>query len=129
MTTPTGFDAFWAFWKQYKRHTDGPGKCRKEYERQMRNGASPDDLLQAAQWHVRNTNDLAFIPLASTWLHSENWRDEADKERAYQDRLIAQQEQRPAADIIPMRRAEPQPMSEVERERRAQFVNGLVGRG
>lgn len=123
--TPTGFDAFWAFWKQYKRHTDGPGKCRKEYERQMRNGASPDDLLMAAQWHVRNTNDLAFIPLASTWLHSENWRDEADKERAYVERRAAFAEQQ---NIIPMRRAEPQPMSEAERAHRAQFVSNVMRR-
>lgn len=102
MTEQEGFDAFWEFWRQAKRHTDGRGKCRKEYERQRREGATAEDILLAAQWHVRNTKDLAYIPLAATWLHSEAWRDEAPKERM----MIARQEQRAeeqrAANVVQM---------------------------
>jgi hypothetical protein len=123
MSQPEGFDEFWQFWRQHKRHTDGPGKCRKEYARQIKEGATPEDLLIAADWHVRNTKDLAFIPLAATWLHSENWRDEAPKEREFRARL----EQR-AANVVQMpRKAEPPPaMSEEERERRRQQVGALL---
>lgn len=78
---PEGFNDFWQFWMKTKRHTDGRGKCRKEYQRQLNEGATPEDLLLAAQFHVRNTKDLAFIPLAATWLNSEAWVDEAPKER------------------------------------------------
>lgn len=97
MSQPEGFEEFWQFWRQHKRHTDGPGKCRQMYARQIKEGATPEDLLLAADWHVRNTKDLAFIPLAATWLHSENWRDEAPREREFRARL----EQR-TANVVQM---------------------------
>lgn len=84
---PEGFEAFWCEWRKTKRHTDGRGKCRKEYMRQIKEGATPDDLLLAAKWHIRSTKDLAFMPLAASWLNSEAWVEEADKEREYQSRL------------------------------------------
>jgi hypothetical protein len=92
VTEPEGFDTWWCFWREHKRHTDGRGKCRKEYQRQLNNGATPEDLLLAAQWHVRNTKDMAFIPLAATWLNSEAWMDEADRERAFQARQAERSE-------------------------------------
>lgn len=88
---PEGFEEFWIFWRQTKRHTDGRGKCRKEYQRQLNEGAEPEDILLAAQWHVRNTKDTAFIPLAATWLNAESWRDDAPRERAYQASLSQKQ--------------------------------------
>lgn len=95
-----GFSSFWEFWRKTKRHTDGRGKCRKEYQRQLNEGATPEDILLAAQWHVRNTKDLAFIPLASTWLNSEAWADEAPREREYQERLQSR-----AANVVEIRPA------------------------
>lgn len=95
---PEGFDAFWSFWREHKRHTDGRGKCRKEYQRQLNEGATPEDILLAARWHVRNTKDLAFIPLAATWLNSEAWIDECEKERAFQ----ARQTQQPRENVVQM---------------------------
>jgi hypothetical protein len=97
---PEGFDAFWTFWREHKRHTDGRGKCRKEYQRQLNEGALAEDLLLAAKWHVRNTKDLAFIPLAATWLNSEAWIDECEKERAFQSR----QTQQPRENVVQMAR-------------------------
>lgn len=85
---PDGFENFWIEWRKTKRHTDGRGKCRNEYARQLKLGATPEDILLAARWHVRNTKDLSFIPLASTWLHSELWAEEAEKERQLQARQI-----------------------------------------
>jgi hypothetical protein len=98
MSNPEGFDQFWAEWRKTKRHTDGPGKCRNEYTRQLKIGATPDDILMAAKWHVRNTKDLAFIPLASTWLHSELWSEEAEKERKLQS---ATQDR--ATNVVPIK--------------------------
>lgn len=123
MTEQEGFEEFWQFWRQHKRHTDGAGKCRQMYARQVKEGATHEDLLLAAHWHVRNTKDLAFIPLASTWLHSENWRDEAPREREFRARQ--EQHAASAANVVQMpRKAEPPPaMSEEERQRREQFVN------
>jgi hypothetical protein len=84
---PEGFDSFWQFWRKTARHTDGRGKCRDPYQKQLNMGATPEDIMLAAAWHVRATKDIAFIPLASSWLTAEKWRDEADKEREYQSRL------------------------------------------
>jgi hypothetical protein len=96
---PPGFDIFWNQWKQTARHTDGRGKCRDQYAKQLKLGATPEDLILAAAYHVRNTKDLAFIPLASSWLTAEKWRDEADKEREYQLRLAAR-----AENVVQMKR-------------------------
>lgn len=93
---PEGFAEFWEFWRETARHTDGRGKCRDAYARQIAYGATPEDILLAAQFHVRNTKDLAFIPLAATWLNAEKWVDEAPKERAYQQRLSEREQQRSA---------------------------------
>ncbi len=102
MTEPDGFDAWWTFWREHKRHTDGRGKCRKEYQRQLNNGATPEDLLLAAQWHVRNTKDMAFIPLAATWLNSEAWVDEAPKERLFQAKRYAREAVAAMGNIVRM---------------------------
>lgn len=77
------FESFWLFWRKTCRQTDGRGKCRKEYYKQLQNGASPEDILLAAHNHVRNTKDLAFVPLAASWLNSEKWMDEAPREREF----------------------------------------------
>lgn len=104
---PEGFNDFWQFWMKTKRHTDGRGKCRKEYQRQLNEGATPEDILLAAQFHVRNTKDLAFIPLAATWLNSEAWVDEAPKERAHLEAM--EQRKETAANrtenVVPIRAA------------------------
>lgn len=102
---PEGFEDFWLFWRKTARHTDGRGKCRREYIRQLLNGAMPEDILLAAQYHVRNTKDLAFIPLAATWLNAEKWVDEAPRERefvAMQQHLASQ-----AQNVIPIKTAKP----------------------
>lgn len=106
-----GFDQFWEFWRKTKRHTDGRGKCRKEYERQLKLGATPEDILLAAHHHVRNTKDLSFMPLASSWLHSELWADEAPKERAYQAKLAERSE-----NVVPIKAPKPAFLQEWDRK-------------
>ena len=112
MKEPEGFEGFWLFWRDHKRHTDGRGKCRKEYARQLNEGATPEDILLAARWHVRNTKDFAYIGLASTWLHSEGWRDEAPKERAFQERL----KQQPVQNVVQIRAPKTAFMRQFERD-------------
>lgn len=96
------FESFWLFWRKTCRQTDGRGKCRKEYYRQLQNGATPEDILLAAHNHIRNTKDLAFVPLAATWLNSERWMDEAPRERefiAHQERIAQPKE----STVVPIR--------------------------
>lgn len=88
---PDGFMDFWTYWRQYKRHTDGPNKnkLQQRYQEALDMGATPEDILLAAHYHVRNFKDLAWIELAATWLGAGLWMDEAPKEREYQSKLTA----------------------------------------
>ena len=100
---PEGFEDFWIFWRKTARRTDGRGKCRNEYVRQIKSGASPEDILLAAHNHVRNTKDLAWIPLASSWLHAENWKDEAPREREFLEQQQARLETPSQPNVVAMR--------------------------
>jgi hypothetical protein len=113
---PEGFEIFWCEWRKTKRHTDGRGKCRKEYMRQIKEGATPEDLLLAAKWHIRNTKDLAFIPLAASWLNSEAWVEEAEKERAMQ--ASVQERATNVVQIKPVSNYKPKFLQEYEAQKR-----------
>jgi hypothetical protein len=82
--------------------------------RQIKEGATPDDLLLAAKWHIRNTKDLAFIPLAASWLNSEAWVEEAEKERAMQ--ASAQERSANVVQIKPVSNYKPKFLREFERK-------------
>jgi len=112
---PDGFEPFWLFWRKTCRQTDGRGKCRKEYYKQLQNGATPEDILLAAHNHIRNTKDIAFVPLAASWLNSERWMDEAPRERefiAHQERLSQPKE----STVVPIRTARPRWLEEYEQK-------------
>jgi hypothetical protein len=113
---PEGFAEFWDEWRKTKRHTDGKGKCRNEYMRQLKLGATSEDILLAARWHVRNTKDLAFIPLASTWLHSELWAEEAEKERKLQEHIAAHAEN--VVQMKPLSNYKPKFLQQFEAQKR-----------
>jgi hypothetical protein len=116
------FLAFWDVWQPHMHRNDGRGAARDEFVRHVeRYGADPQDIADGAAWYIRSRDREQFIPHAATWLNRRAYEDGAEKEREFR----ARQEQRPAADIIPMRRAEPKPMSEEERERRERFIAGL----
>lgn len=123
---PQGFAEFWALWMPVCRESDGKPKAREAYRKHILLGAQPQDIFDAARWHIRQreaNNSLSHIQLVASWLNCERYEFEAIKEREYQARLQEQQDRRhQQADIIPMRRADPQPMSEEERERRERFV-------
>jgi len=82
---PEGFEAFWTLWRPHQRGTDGRGKARPTYLKLMLQGALPDDIIDGAKWYLRNLKerDREFIPLASSWLNSERWKDDCLLERAY----------------------------------------------
>ena len=118
---PEGFDEFWAIWRPNMRKTDGRGDAREAFRKHILNGADPLDMIDGAKAFIRSLNDeeRRFIPLAASWLNKEAYPDWAEVERAFQAKRAAMSEQQ---NIIPMRRAEPAPMSEEERQRRERFV-------
>lgn len=124
---PEGFADFWSIWRPVMRKTDGRGDAREAFRKHVLNGADPQDIIDGARAFVRSLNEeeRRFIPLAASWLNKEAYPDWAETERAFQIKRAAMAEQQ---NIIPMRRAEPQPMSEAERERRAQFVSNMMRR-
>ena len=113
------FLAFWAIWQPHMHKNDGRGSARDEFFRRVEIcGADPKDIADGAAWFIRNRSSEDWMLHAATWIGRGAYEDFAEKEREFR----ARQEQRQPADIIPMRRAEPKPMSEEERQRRERFV-------
>lgn len=69
---------FAAFRRAYPRRTgsDPRKTARVSYDRAIRNGATPAELLAAAQRFAREKadEDPRFIPMSSTWLNQERWK-------------------------------------------------------
>lgn len=91
---PEGYDQFWEFWRQHRRRTDGRNKdkVQQRYQEALNAGATPEDILLAAQCHIRKLREkgeIQFIELAATWLHSECWKDEVEEQREYLARRAA----------------------------------------
>jgi hypothetical protein len=116
---PDGFMDFWNFWKKTKRHTDGPNKNKLQlrYQEALDKGATPEDILLAAHWHVRNFKDLEWIELAATWLNADCWMDEAQQERAFQARQAERLQQR-ASNVVRL----PEPEKIITPEERARVA-------
>lgn len=89
---PEGFAEFWAEWMPVCRDSDGRPKARDAYAKHILRGASPEDILFAARWHIhdrRQKNTLPYIQLAASWLNAERYEFEADRWRTYQAHLAA----------------------------------------
>ena len=83
------FIAFWTLWRGYQRASDGRGKARPAYQQMIEAGADPADIIAGARWYLRNLKpeERPYIPLASSWLRSERWADDCEKEYDYQARF------------------------------------------
>lgn len=86
---PEFFETFWSLWREHMRKTDGKGKARPAYRKHILDGADPQDILDGAAYFLRTMSerDREFIPLAASWLNSERWADDCEKERAYRAKL------------------------------------------
>lgn len=113
------FIAFWAVWKPYARHTDGRGLAREAFNKHVRNGANPQDIVDGAKAFFRTMKDRdrEYVPLSATWLNRESFMDLAEAQRDHERRMqeaqsrrveqIKQQASAPAAQAIdPAKRAE-----------------------
>lgn len=94
-TEPEGFSDFWNEWKPYQRKTDGRGKARPAYAQMIEAGHDPQDILDGTRWYLRNMSerDAPYIPLASSFLRSERWLDDCEREREFQARMQEKQAQ------------------------------------
>lgn len=88
---PKGFRQFWEIWAPHQRKSDGRGKARPAFEQMIERGEDPRDIIDGARWYLRNMNerDAPYIPLASSWIRSERWADDCEKERKFQERFGA----------------------------------------
>jgi hypothetical protein len=103
---PEGFEELWLFWRDHARTSDGRGKARPTYTSWILQGADPADILAGARWHIRAMaeKDKPYIQLLASYLNSEKWVDECEKERAYQERMAGVEASKPAQT-----KQEPQP--------------------
>lgn len=104
---PDGFIEFWTLWRPHMRHTDGRGKAREPYRKQLLRGAEPTDIIDGAKAYLRHHKSLPtqkqeFIPLASSWLNAESYSDWCEQERDYQARLAETQDRRSAPPPKPI---------------------------
>lgn len=77
----TGHGGFEAFWRAYPRKT-GEMRARRQWARlnpnpalQMRMLAAVEAQTRCEQW---NRDGGRWVPMPSTWLHGERWRDVLD---------------------------------------------------
>ena len=101
------FLAFWTLWRKHMRKTDGRGKARPAWLQMIEAGCDPQEIIDGAHWYLRNMSDrdAPYIPLASSWLRSERWADDAEQERAHQARIAEREAQRQSDNVTPIRRA------------------------
>jgi hypothetical protein len=86
-----------------KRRNDARGKCRKPYQKQLDEGAAPEDILLAARWYVdkfrKDPEGFKYIKLASTWLNDEQWKDDLTEYKDHLSNLVAR-----SGNVVPMAR-------------------------
>jgi hypothetical protein len=78
------FVRFWSVWQPYARKSDGRGAASDTFNKQVKNGYDPEDIILGAAWHVRSLQseeDRKFIQLASSWLNARGFLDKCDFER------------------------------------------------
>lgn len=84
-------EEFERFWRAYpKRKGSDPKKtARQSYDRAIRNGGAPGDILAAAQRYAKDraNEDPRFTAMASTWLNQERWRPD-DRSGSGQGSLV-----------------------------------------
>ena len=91
------FIEFWKLWSETKSQYDARALARDAFFRHVWwRDADPSDILDAARWYVRNHRPGEFRLLASNWLDRGFYEDDAEKERAYQQRLSEREQQRSA---------------------------------
>jgi len=71
----SGNAAFDEFWAAYPKHAGGPKATRKAYDKAVKEGASPGELLIAVR-RQRWPDDPQYIPYATTWLNQGRWLDD-----------------------------------------------------
>lgn len=72
-------DGFNEWWKQYPKKV-GKLDAKKAYRAAIKQGATPQDLLDglqrhSANWKAKNT-ELQYIPHPASWLRKGRWEDE-----------------------------------------------------
>ena len=107
------FIIFWEqVWRKHARHTDGRGLARDAFNRLVKHGADPQDIIDGARWffHTMKERDREFVPLSATWLNRQSFEDLAEQYRAYEARKQERQRpQEPSPNIVsidPAKRAE-----------------------
>lgn len=71
-------DRFEEFWQAYPSRPNNPKKpARQKFERAVKAGADPDQIIHAAKAFARERDgqDPRFTPMAQTWLNQERWED------------------------------------------------------
>lgn len=81
----TDFDQFWAIYPR-RRGVNPKQPARKEWERHVRHGVDPEDILEGARLYAAECDDegkvgSSYVAHARTWLHQERWRDHLEADR------------------------------------------------
>jgi hypothetical protein len=104
---PEGFEELWQMWLPHARDSDGRGKARPTFIAWCEAGVDYNDFIDAARYHIRNRlqmKSMAYIELLASYMNGERWKDECIKERAFQAKETARQEQQAIiSNVTPIR--------------------------
>lgn len=87
---PEGFAEFWEIWLPYCRDSDGRPKAREAYKKHILDGADPQDIIDAARYHIqmrKERKSLDHIQLVASWLNCERYEFESKRWRELQAAL------------------------------------------
>jgi hypothetical protein len=95
---PQGFAEFWAYWRPNMRRNDGRGEARDTFAKHLKQGASPQEMIDGARYYLANLKDSErdYIPLCSTWLNRRAYEDGAPLWQELQAKL---EQSRQRADL------------------------------
>jgi len=93
---PEGFADFWGEWMPKKRKNCTRANALKRYEIALQDGATPTEIFEGARFYLSNLtpDELAFIPMATTWLDRKTFFDALEQKEAYEQRLLVAQQRR-----------------------------------
>jgi len=79
------FDEFWRVYPK-RRGVNPKQPARKEFERYVRHGVDPRDILEGARLYGAECDEEGktgspYVAHARTWLHQERWKDHLEAEK------------------------------------------------
>lgn len=127
------FVEFWKIWQAVKSEYEGRGLARDAFFRHVWwKGADASDIVDGARYYVQRFKTGQFRMKSDQWMERGLYEDDAEKWRAYQQRLEESRSKQEApadrANVVNFQPETKQPDSRPSEEERTRFARDLLAR-